>query len=157
HMTYTVDNPPGQPSGSEKSPLIPIGGGSSGSGGGPGGSGSGNPWDNPDGQNCFEKWILLATKMINETDLGPEYNARKPWSFNKYGLMEGKGIASAFAPDDWERHNRNKYWWMWDFYDTDATGGVWSDHNLKTARVPSLRDYVRRCSPASTTSTLPDG
>ncbi len=159
-MTYTTDTTVAPPrpgtdgSGTEKCPYS----GSSTSGGGPG-----NPWDTPEGRNCFEQWIALATRMVNAADLGADRNARKPWGFNKYGMFVGgtpAGTTSTSAPDGFAAHGNNKYWWMWDYYDTDSTGGVWvgtgpdgfgSDGGaLKKAGVPTLRDYVRRCAPGST-------
>jgi hypothetical protein len=39
---------------------------------------------------------------------------------------------------------------MWDQYETDPQGAFINASDLTNARVPSLRDYVRRCAPGTT-------
>jgi hypothetical protein len=166
HWTFTVENPTGQSGGTENSTIASSGGGGGGAGAGGGGGGTGatgggeRPWDSGDAQGCFEKWIALATRLINAADLGSE-NLSKPWSFSKYGTMTGgKSVYSSGGPDDWERHGRNKYWEMWDLYNTDPDG-IWTGNNagrlLRIAKVPPLRDYIRKCAPPSAVKPLPSG
>jgi hypothetical protein len=70
-----------------------------------------NPWDTPEGQACFERWIAEATRLFNAYNGSPEFSARKPWSFNKYGILEGSpyGPHSVHAPDDFPFFSNNKY------------------------------------------------
>ena len=66
-------------------------------------SGSANPWDTAEGQNCFERWIAEAESRLNAYDGDDEFNARKQWHFNQYGLVEGNpeyGPYSVAAPDN---------------------------------------------------------
>ena len=51
--------------------------------------GSANPWDTAEGQNCFEKWIREFSNRLNAYDGTDDFNARKPWHINEYGLMAG--------------------------------------------------------------------
>lgn len=150
-MDYTVDTPPG-PAGQESGGL--AGGGPD--GGIVGGGHGGKPWETPQGQACFEEWIALATKLLNAYNGTPDFNARKPWGFNKYGLKVGKGIESVAAPDNFPQYGNNKYWWMWDYWITDAQGR-WNDPMMNGARVPPLRDYVSRCAPSTGEPPLGDG
>jgi hypothetical protein len=106
-----------------------------------------NPWDTPQGQACFERWISEAMSRLNAYKGSSEFNARKPWSINKYGVLEGRppfGPHSVYAPDDFRFHNNNKYWWMWDNYPPSYCSD-WQNSDWKGAKVPFLRDFVRRC------------
>jgi hypothetical protein len=105
----------------------------------------GNPWETSVGQNCFEQWITEAMSRLNAYNGDSDFNARKPWSINKYGVLEGNprfGPTSVSAPDDFAQHNNNKYWWMWDHYPNEIS---WTDPNWNGAGVPLLRDYVTKC------------
>ena len=78
-----------------------------------------NPWDTPVGQACFERWIADATSRLNKYNGDKEFNGRKPWSINRYGIVEGNpkyGPTSVAAPDDFPRFNYNRYWWIWEHY-----------------------------------------
>lgn len=107
--------------------------------------GKGNPWETSAGQNCFEQWITEAMSRLNAYNGDSDFNARKPWSINKYGVLEGNpkfGSTSVSAPDDFAAHNNNKYWWMWDHYPNEIS---WTNPNWNGAGVPLLRDYVTKC------------
>ena len=85
----------------------------------------------------------MAAKL-NAYDDGAdsEFNRRKPYGVNKYGLIEEKGIASAFAPDVFKAHNNDRYWFMWDYWITGPDGWTWKQ--MQAAGVPPLRDYVSK-------------
>ena len=105
------------------------------------------PWDNAAGQDCFERWIREATARWNAYDGTDEFNARKPWSINEYGLVEGNpqlGPTSVAAPDNFGAYNNNKYWYMWDTYSHDS---IWEykNENWRGAQIPPLRAFVLRC------------
>ena len=105
------------------------------------------PWDNAAGQDCFERWIREATTRLNAYDGTDDFNARKQWSINEYGLIEGNpqfGPTSVAAPDNFGAYNNNKYWYMWDYFPHDS---VWDykDENWRGAQVPPLRAFVLRC------------
>lgn len=101
------------------------------------------PWEAPGGPACFEEWIALATRTLNGFDFGPEGNAQKPWSVNRYGLPVHRFLRSEYAPDDWGDYGGNRHWYMWANYDHDDTRWGWDDWNA--AGVPLLRPYVLEC------------
>jgi fibro-slime domain-containing protein len=117
-----------------------------------------NPWDTTQGQACFVKWINESMSRLNAYNGDAEFNARKPWSINQYGVTEGNpqlGPTSVYAPDDFAQHNNNRYWWMWDHY---PNLDQWTDGNWRGAGVPLLRPYVSNCVSAATgvtTTTSP--
>lgn len=105
------------------------------------------PWETPEGQACFERWISVAMGKLNAYKGNAEFNGRKPWSINnKYGTLEGSphGPHSVSMPDDFPFHNYNKYWWMWDHYYVPPNS-VWNDPNWNAAGVPSIRQFVLDC------------
>lgn len=115
------------------------------------------PWDTAAGQNCFERWIREATARLNAYNGTDDFNARKPWSINEFGLIEGNpqfGPTSVAAPDNFGAYNNNKYWYMWDGFPQDS---VWDykDENWQGAQVPPLRAFVLRCL-AETGSNISD-
>ncbi|MFQ5858678.1 MAG: hypothetical protein ACE5LU_24010 [Anaerolineae bacterium] len=131
----------------------------------------GSPWDTPAGQNCFEQWIREAMSRLNAYDGDDEFNGRKPWRINRYGVLEGNpqtGPTSVAAPDNFAEYNYNRYWWMWDQYPAESISD-WRLPEWRAAQVPPLRAYVRNCvgkaggtggevSPGSTgTSSVPGG
>jgi len=115
------------------------------------------PWETAAGQNCFERWIREATARLNAYNGTDDFNARKPWSINEFGLIEGNpqfGPTSVAAPDDFGAYNNNKYWYMWDGFPEDS---IWDykDENWQGAQVPPLRAFVLRCL-AETGGTVSD-
>ena len=48
------------------------------------------PWRTAQGRQCIEQWMQLVETQINASDLGPNSNLRKPWRFNKYGILLGR-------------------------------------------------------------------
>ena len=105
-----------------------------------------NPWETPEGRACFEQWIREATAKMNAYNGSDDYNARKPWRINRYGILEGNpkyGPTSAYAPDNWSQYNGNRYWYMWDYW--HAPSGVWGKPDLNAAGVPHIRPYILRC------------
>jgi hypothetical protein len=74
-----------------------------------------------------------------------EFNARKPWSINKYGVLEGRpspGPVSAYAPDAFAQYNYNRYWWIWDHYNPNA---LWDRPEWNGAEIEGVRSYVTKC------------
>src|SRR5207244_3014391 len=58
----------------------------------PGAMPPGEPWNTPQGQACFDKWIQEAMGKLNAyKSANNDFNLRKPWSINKYGVLEGGG------------------------------------------------------------------
>jgi len=107
-----------------------------------------NPWDTPAGQACFERWISESMAKLNTYDGGDEFNGRKPWSINRYGVLEGNpqfGPRSVAAPDNFPQYNYNKYWWMWDQYIPTGPLGTWRWPEWNGAGVASLRPFVLNC------------
>ena len=113
----------------------------------PPGSGTVAPWDTAQGQGCFDRWIALTESRLNAYDGDDDFNARKRWHVNEYGLFEGNpriGPTSLAAPDNFSQFNNNRYWWMWEHYPGDSVWD-WDNPNWRGAQVPPLRPYVARC------------
>ena len=108
-----------------------------------------NPWEIPQGQACFEQWIADSMARLNRHQGPAEFNARKPWSINRYGVLEGNtriGPTSPYAPDDFPSLGYNKYWWMWEHYlPSSSFDPGWRDANWNAAGVPRLREFVNDC------------
>jgi len=104
------------------------------------------PWETPEGRACFEQWIRDAMAKMNAYNGSDDYNARKPWRINRYGILEGNpkyGPTSMYAPDNWSQYNGNRYWYMWDYW--HAPSGVWGKPDLNAAGVPHIRPYIQDC------------
>ena len=111
-----------------------------------------NPWDTPIGQQCFEKWIAESMAKLNAYDGRQDFNLRKPWSINQYGILEGFGPAgprSIAPPDDFKDHNYNKYWEMWDLWTKKGPNVTWGNPEWDGAGIEDIRSYVTRCVGAS--------
>ena len=106
---------------------------------------AGNPWDTPVGQGCFERWIAEAMGKLNSYNGTKSFNDNKPYSINKYGILEGKNFHSVAAPDNFRDYNFNKYWYMWDYWNSWSSIGGWPDPNWDAAGVPPLRPFVLQC------------
>jgi hypothetical protein len=111
-----------------------------------GGAGT-EPWETAVGQACFERWISEVVVLVNTYDGDDEYNDRKPWSINQYGILEGNaqfGPTSVAAPDNFWRYGNNKHWWMWAHYPVSYSW-QWPTAPWRGAEVPPLRPYVLSC------------
>lgn len=117
-----------------------------------------NPWDTPAGQACFERWISESMAKLNAFNGTKEFNGRKPWSINQYGILEGgpaAGPRSVYAPDDFKDHNNNRYWEMWDLWVPRGANATWGDANWDGAGIENIRSYVTRCVAASSSNSPP--
>ncbi len=104
--------------------------------------GTAEPCDTPKGQACLEEWIALFARLANGYDGSDDYNGRKPWSINRYGLMQGgtaAGPFSAFAPDDFPQYRNNRCHWMWGHPD------IYTASPFPEAGVPDLQPYIESC------------
>ena len=109
--------------------------------------GSPPPWETAEGVACFDRWIAETERILNSFDGTDEFNARKPWSINEYGLVEGNsriGPTSVFAPDNFWRYDNNRYWWIWDHYNVSYSW-QWRWENWRNAGVPPPRPFVLNC------------
>lgn len=112
-------------------------------------------WDTPEGQVCIDNWAAETSARLNAHRGTKEFNDRKPWSFNRFGLLEGGawvngrrlGPFSAYSPDNFRDYNYNKYRYMWEClkYTPDGDNGRWRDVNWEGALIESLRTYVEKC------------
>lgn len=119
-----------------------------------------NPWETPQGQACFERWITESMAKLNAYNGGAEFNGRKPWSINKYGVLEGRpgvGPTSSGAPDNFPQYNNNKYWYMWDAWAPANADGTWRYPEWNGAGIENIRTFVTRCAPAAQATTVPGG
>ena len=55
----------------------------------PSGAQVSNPWDSIEGKFCFEKWTIETMYRVNNYQGSADFNARKPWRINPYGVLEG--------------------------------------------------------------------
>jgi hypothetical protein len=93
---------------------------------------------------------------LNAHNGSQEFNGRKPWSINQYGVLEGNrtyGPTSVAPPDNFGQYRRNRYWYIWDAW--HAPGGYWKTPEWNAARVPDVRDYVTRCVGGSASASTP--
>lgn len=104
-----------------------------------------DPWQPPHGPQCFERWIGEFSRILNQYDGTREFNRRKPWHVNRYGLFMAKGFESNYEPDDWVLHGANRYQWMWGHYKSERQWPAWNNRNFANARLPGLRYFVRAC------------
>jgi hypothetical protein len=106
------------------------------------------PWESAAGRACFEQWIAEVERRMNAYDGGRDYNLRKPWKINQYGLLEGNpryGPTSVAPPDDFWKRDNNRYWYIWDhWYSPTQTWGPQKPF-LRGASIPHVRPYVLRC------------
>ena len=102
------------------------------------------PWRTAQGRQCIEQWMQLVETQINASDLGPNSNLRKPWRFNKYGILLGRKSSSAYAPDDFNRYE-NIHHYVWTQY--YRKGSYWGPSRplFRRSNVPCCREYVRQC------------
>ena len=96
------------------------------------------PWETPSGRACFDAWIRETTSTINAWDGSDQFNARKPWTMNEYGLFEGNpriGPTSVAPPDNFPQYGNDRYWWMWVHYPVSASY-QWPSAEWRNAGVP---------------------
>jgi hypothetical protein len=107
------------------------------------------PWETAAGRACFEQWIAEATERLNAHSGDAEFNSRKPWRFNEYGLLVGRGAYSNYAPDDWGRCSGNRYCYMWSLLDYTRGFGprwpVWQAASNPPLWIPPLQSFVQEC------------
>lgn len=114
-------------------------------------------WQLPEGPACIEQWIRYAAATLNVYNGDNEFNSRKPWSINQYGLFVAKGISSAYEPDNWGQFGVNRNQWMWGNYTTEVQFPDWNNANFNGSRLEGFRYYVRRCVGRSAPSSPPPG
>ena len=109
----------------------------------PPGGGGGDFCLTPKVQNCVEQWIGVAMGLLNRYNGSPDFNRRKPWSINRYGILQGGGPAgpgSAMAPDNFPQYHYNKACYMMGTYPS-----AWDSPESIGAGVPILQPYVNAC------------
>lgn len=85
---------------------------------------------------------------LNAYDGGPEHNARKPWSINQYGLLEGRRPAGPFsvaAPDNFDDYGNDKYAYMWAIWVPTGALGAWTWPEWNAAGIEPLQPFVLKC------------
>lgn len=103
------------------------------------------PFETSRGRLCLEQWITVATGALNTYNGDREYNSRKPWRVNRFGLFVGEGMYSNYEPDNWLANGANRDTYMWNIYSDEARYPAWSLDILRMAFVPGLRYFVRQC------------
>lgn len=103
------------------------------------------PWQTAEGRACIDEWINHVAVTLNGYNGDAEFNSRKPWSVNNYGLFVGQGIASAFEPDTWAQFGADRAQWMWGFYTSEAQFPDWNNQNFDASGLQGLRWYAQDC------------
>ena len=106
------------------------------------------PWETPQGRACIDQWITISMSKLNAHEGDAEFNARKPWSINQYGLLEGRrpgGPLSVAAPDDFAQYHYDRYHYMWDQWIPAGVNGRWRWPEWNDAGIEPLRSFVQRC------------
>ncbi len=102
-------------------------------------------WETDTGRACIDEWIDYAASTLNAYNGDTEFNGRKPWRINQYGLFAAGGIFSNFEPDNWAQYGADKHRWMWGFYTDEQQFPDWSNPNFNGAGLQGLRWYVGDC------------
>ena len=102
------------------------------------------PWETPKGRACIDKWIAETVAKLNKYSGSASFNARKPWSINQYGVIEGRGLHSVGAPDNFGNFKYDKYFWMWAHYKATEPA-EWSWAEWRALGIPPLQSYVLAC------------
>jgi hypothetical protein len=106
------------------------------------------PWQTPQGRACIDRWIAASMTKVNAYQGGAEFNARKPYSINQYGLLEGRrpfGPFSVHAPDDFPQYHNDKYEYMWAQWIPRGEDGHWAWSEWNGAGVEALHSFVEKC------------
>jgi uncharacterized protein with LGFP repeats len=102
------------------------------------------PWDTPEGRACIDRWAGEAAARLNRHNGDANFNSRKPYSFNQYGLVAMRGMVSSAPPDFWEQYGRNRHRVMWENAEfTAGFGPRWPP--WQAAGIPPLKGYVTSC------------
>ena len=104
------------------------------------------PWATPQGRACIDKWANEAMRRINSHKGSSDFNARKLWFINRYGVLNGNpkyGPTSTAAPDDFRQYGNNKHRYMWRYW--HVASGYWRWPEWRAAGVPHIRPYVLSC------------
>lgn len=105
------------------------------------------PWRTNEGRACIREWMELTLSRLNASDLGKDYNERKPWRFNPYGVLLGKDSWTNAAPDLFNRYE-NVEQWVWAHYNRNEAGrwtGSYGFFEKSTVSIPSCAAYTRDC------------
>ncbi len=82
--------------------------------------------------------------QLNTYNGSAEFNGRKPWAINQYGILVGRGIRSNYEPDDWATYDRNRYAYIWGHYKSNPDLG-WRRAEWNRAGVPRMESFIRQC------------
>ena len=96
----------------------------------------------PEAAYCFDSWIGEFSRLANAYNGSAEFNGRKPWSINRYGIIAGgtaAGPSSVFAPDDFPQYGNSRNCWMW------GHSGLYEAPPFSYAGIPPLKPYVLSC------------
>lgn len=106
------------------------------------------PWATPQGRACIDRWVSVSMAKLNAYDGGAQFNGRKPWSINQYGLLEGRRPAGPFsvaAPDNFRDFGNDRYAYMWANWVPSGPGGFWRYPEWNAAGVEPLQPFVLKC------------
>lgn len=108
------------------------------------------PWQTSAGRACLEQWIDEAVTRLNAHHGTDEFNVRKPWTINRFGVLEANPAHSSqpvYPPHNLSHYNNNRYWYIWDQYHYHQwhPKAGWSLPEWNAAGIPPLRENVMNC------------
>lgn len=106
---------------------------------------SGEVWQTTEGRTCMQRWITQVAQVLNRHSGDADFNKRKPWSINQYGLFQAEGLRADAVPDNWSQYGADIYHWMWARYESELERPSWDNVNFRDAGLKGLRWSVRRC------------
>jgi len=103
------------------------------------------PWETPQGQACFERWIAESMAKLNRHVGSDHFNRSKPWGIDQYGATVSRSVASVpGGPTDFPHFGYNKYRWMWAHYPATEPS-EWPTAEWRAAGITPLRAFVLAC------------
>ena len=105
------------------------------------------PWRTSLGRACIREWMELTISRLNASDLGRDYNDRKPWRFNPYGVLLGKDSWTNAAPDLFNRYENVEHW-VWAHYNQNPAGvwpGSYGFFEKSSVSIQSCSTYTQIC------------
>ena len=105
------------------------------------------PWETPRGRDLIDQWASVSMSRLNGYNGSAEFNSRKPWSINRYGVLEGRlpgGPHSVAAPGNFAQYGNDKYHYMWDQWIPAGSNATWLWPEWNAAEIEALRSFVLR-------------
>lgn len=100
------------------------------------------PWQTGEGRARIDQWIAVSMARLNAYQGNAGFNGNKPWSINKYGVLEGRHVHSNGAPVNFAQYNYDRYHYMWDHWIPAGANATWKWPEWNAAGIEPLRTFV---------------